>query len=427
MQGCAGRTPHTPVRRTAPHTHLCLSETGVSGLEAAILRGMAPLLFLLLAGCIESSFTKGSPAESVASGIYVSPPALSFGALPSGAAGQATVTITNTGTSSLSLLALYVDGDAAFTLIEPPTGVLEAGASVEAEVVFTADRLDAAGTLWVLSSDPSSPEVPVPLTGATEVGALVLAPSPLYVGNTAPGTDTEGVLTVTNVGHAPVTLLQEYLARDEFALLDLPSLPLVLEAQDALDLRVGFTPDVEGIYEAQLWLSADDPAGAHMVVLQGTSGDAYEEDGPEVVDDDCYEPEDGFLEYPEARFIVRDSTVPVVATYITGAGAYTNTLSVVTPAEIPIITTHVDPLGTTVELGTFPEGTELMLQLYVHDTGYTYYSGPAGRNPDGFAHVAMSYLGDCVWRVGFEDLYRGGDQDFDDAVITLSGALQLEL
>lgn len=383
------------------------------------------LFSLLTLGCIESTFTKADDPTLESSGMLVEPLALAFGALPPATYDTRTIEVTNTGTTALNLLAIVLEGASDFTLLDPPpAGALSAGASVKFEVAFTAEDLDAEGTVWILTDDPSTPEVQVPVTGATTVGALVVSPNPLQVGHTDVGGSAEAALTIANIGHAPVALENWLLARDEFALLDPMDLPVTIEAQEELVLDIGFFPDVQGIYEAQLWLAADDPVGSHMVALRGTAGDAFEE--VEEEEDDCFEPENGYLEHPEARFVINDSAKPVTVTYVATNGAYVNELHLAAPRDVYIATTHRDPIGQVTELGTFNEGEELLLELYVHDTRNTFYSGPASRNPDGFPHVAMSYLGECTWRVGFEDLWNGGDQDFDDIVITISGPLQLE-
>ena len=63
--------------------------------------------------------------------------------------------------------------------------------------------------------------------------------------------------------------------------------------------------------------------------------------------------------------------------------------------------------------------------MYVQDTAHHFYSGPAQRNPDNTIHAANSYIRECNWMVGFEDMYNGGDQDFDNILIVLRGDLTL--
>jgi hypothetical protein len=80
-----------------------------------------------------------------------------------------------------------------------------------------------------------------------------------------------------------------------------------------------------------------------------------------------------------------------------------------------------------VDLGRFAPGDMLVLGIKVRDTGETFYAGPPSWNPDEEIHSAITYLGDCSWRIGFEDLYGGGDQDFDDILMVLSGPLEMRL
>ncbi|MCK9487427.1 MAG: Ig-like domain-containing protein [Dehalococcoidia bacterium] len=76
--------------------------------------------------------------------------------------------------------------------------------------------------------------------------------------------------------------------------------------------------------------------------------------------------------------------------------------------------------GARVALGTFLEGTELVFSIRVTESGLTFRTGPASGNPDGLVHVNLDTgLAGILYRVGFEDLYGGGDLDFDDAVFDL--------
>src|SRR5690606_19245691 len=83
------------------------------------------------------------------------------------------------------------------------------------------------------------------------------------------------------------------------------------------------------------------------------------------------------------------------------------------PAKI-IGTNHSTPVGSNVELGTFMAGTELVFYIYVTNTGQTFYTGPASRNPDNQVHAAIEQVGDRLFRIGFEDSWGGGDRDYDD-------------
>ena len=81
------------------------------------------------------------------------------------------------------------------------------------------------------------------------------------------------------------------------------------------------------------------------------------------------------------------------------------------------------PVGTTIDLGSFAAGTVLDIVLHVITTGNFFHTGPAGGNPDGVAHanLVFNYLGTPgLTFVGFEDIFGGGDFDYNDLEFTFS-------
>jgi hypothetical protein len=86
----------------------------------------------------------------------------------------------------------------------------------------------------------------------------------------------------------------------------------------------------------------------------------------------------------------------------------------------------IDPL--TFAYGGVPSGAELIFKIDDKTSGYTYYSGAASNNPDDFAHsVAFYNYYNGKTLVGFEDLYDGGDKDFDDIVFLVSNVSRIPL
>jgi hypothetical protein len=82
--------------------------------------------------------------------------------------------------------------------------------------------------------------------------------------------------------------------------------------------------------------------------------------------------------------------------------------------DLFIFNNHLSPVGSTVNLGSFAPGTELMFRLHVNDTGFDFFTGPASRNPDDHFHARVQ----AAWQpneslVSFEDLLNG-PFDFND-------------
>ncbi len=112
--------------------------------------------------------------------------------------------------------------------------------------------------------------------------------------------------------------------------------------------------------------------------------------------------------------LVIDETSSVSATFLGSDAGYTNLLLLYNGAPLELFNGHATATGTSVDLGVFAGGTVLDFRIHVIDTNYDYVMGPAGANIDGFMHANASLDGTHAATVGFEDLYGGGDQDFND-------------
>lgn len=158
----------------------------------------------------------------------------------------------------------------------------------------------------------------------------------------------------------------------------------------------------------------------------GPDDSGPDDTGPDTASDVCWEPEDGYAENPAARIFTTDSTTPVTVTFLGSSSGYQNELWLDSPESIRLAQAWSDAVGTTTHLGPYAEGTELVLGIYVTDTGDHFKSGPGSRNADGVEHVSVTYEGGCAWRIGFEDLYGGGDLDYNDVELRIEGMLKQE-
>ncbi|GEM_PF-1152785 len=78
-------------------------------------------------------------------------------------------------------------------------------------------------------------------------------------------------------------------------------------------------------------------------------------------------------------------------------------------------------IGTTVNLGGFPVGVELIFGILAG--GNTFLMGPGSRNPDRLTHAKVNFLSPGAALVGFEDLWGGGDGDYDDNIFLFTGGI----
>jgi hypothetical protein len=121
--------------------------------------------------------------------------------------------------------------------------------------------------------------------------------------------------------------------------------------------------------------------------------------------------------------IVVKTMGPVQAAFLGYEAGSVNDVYLDSPANALgiIFTNTTAAVGSTVELGTFAGGTELVFGMLHHDSGYHFFSGAASRNPDGIAHALVDdQYAPNLTRVAFEDLIGGGDRDFNDIEFSLT-------
>ena len=123
------------------------------------------------------------------------------------------------------------------------------------------------------------------------------------------------------------------------------------------------------------------------------------------------------------------TTGEVVARFEGHTAGYSSALFLDQALIGPIFPNQTTPVGTTFSLGTFAAGTELIFRLHVYNTGDNWYTGPAGRNADGFAHANVVYNWNGTGRtfVGFEDLFNLGDRDYDDHMFSFTNVSTVQV
>jgi hypothetical protein len=113
------------------------------------------------------------------------------------------------------------------------------------------------------------------------------------------------------------------------------------------------------------------------------------------------------------------TTGEVLLTFLSKTAVYSNDLFL-TGSNSVIFNNQTTAPQSQFSLGTFQAGQELSFDLFVHESGYTYHMGNASTNADNFLHVAYDQSSKSPLIIGFEDLYHGGDKDYDDFVFSIT-------
>lgn len=120
------------------------------------------------------------------------------------------------------------------------------------------------------------------------------------------------------------------------------------------------------------------------------------------------------------------TSLPVSSSFVSQLAIYDTTLSklYLMDDEPSGVTRTFNPGSLGIAIGE-----ELVFGIWVVDTRREYFMGPASRNPDGILHAIVTgpvvhpTLGEG-FEVAFEDIFGGGDRDYDDTRFFFQGGVK---
>ncbi len=202
--------------------------------------------------------------------ISAAPANLSFGSIQTGSSNSLPETITNSGSSSVTI-SQVASSSASYSVsgIAPPV-TLNAGQNYTFNVTFAPTASgNSSGTLS-LSSNASNPTLSIPLSGSgTTPGSLAVNPSSINFGNVVVGT-TQSQTATLSASSAPITVSSAGVSGSEFSVSGL-SFPLTLAAGSTASFKVTFTPQASGTASANVSF-ASNATNSPVVESLGGSG-----------------------------------------------------------------------------------------------------------------------------------------------------------
>lgn len=138
----------------------------------------------------------------------------------------------------------------------------------------------------------------------------------------------------------------------------------------------------------------------------------------------------GLLAVPAQAVPITEQTLittggNVIVTFVSNGAGFTSELFLDGPLGEEfgaIFNNFTTDEGTSVDLGGFAAGTELIFKLIVKQTGDVFYTGLSSRNADAIGHAAIDE-GEGQVLVGFEDMFGGGDFDYNDLVFAFTNVV----
>jgi Abnormal spindle-like microcephaly-assoc'd, ASPM-SPD-2-Hydin len=201
--------------------------------------------------------------------LSVSPASLSFGSLTTGTSAVQTVTISNTGNSSVAISQITESGAGFSNAALGLPLSLAAGQSTAFLVAFAPTTTGSfAGSITVVSNAANSPAT-ISMSGTGVQPQISVIPSSVTFGNVSVGVNNTQTITIRNPSTAAVSVTQASLAGTGFTSSGLV-LPLSIAPGGSSSFTVGFTPASATNYSGSVTLISNAPNSPMVVPLAGT-------------------------------------------------------------------------------------------------------------------------------------------------------------
>jgi len=193
-------------------------------------------------------------AQAMTPQLQYSPDRLRFGEVAIGQSESQLITLTNTGTTSVTISAMS-SNDSNFS----PSGLslpfnLAAGQSVAVNVIFAPTALGLVDGEVTFTSNASNPHVTFGVVGTGVTSeALTAEPSSLAFGQQAVGSSATLSVTLSNGTASNITLTALQTVGSSFSVQG-PSFPLVLTPKQGIVLSVTFAPQATGVTSGSVFI-----------------------------------------------------------------------------------------------------------------------------------------------------------------------------
>jgi Cep192 domain 4/Abnormal spindle-like microcephaly-assoc'd, ASPM-SPD-2-Hydin/HYDIN/CFA65/VesB-like, Ig-like domain len=230
-------------------------------------------------GSIVVSYNRNLSAESISvSGTGVPDPtellslsagSLAFGSTLVGSSSAQSVTLTNSGTGSVTVSGVAISG-AGFGVSGFSGAVTLASAqSLSLPVSFTPAQVGAVtGSLTVTSSATNSPNK-VTLSGTGVQPQITITPGSVSFGTVNSGVTSTQTVTISNAGTASLSVTKATESGSGFTYSGL-TLPLSIAAGASSSFAVSFDPSAAGTFSGSLTLANNSPTPSVALALSGT-------------------------------------------------------------------------------------------------------------------------------------------------------------
>ncbi len=210
--------------------------------------------------------------------IEVSPASLNFGTVEVNESHEMNLTIYNQGPVELNIQEFQFSDDVFFSTIEGPTTIPPFG-NLLLPVVFTPEEpVDYQETMTILSDAANDPEVEISLSGTGVIYEAIIDVAPsIEFEETQINETSYATLDIENSGNIDLEITGIDITGDDQDFFGFDAdLPLIVEAQEEMQLNLSFSPEEDRDYFATLIISSDAANDPEVEVSLSGTGAIYE-------------------------------------------------------------------------------------------------------------------------------------------------------
>ena len=238
------------------------------------MRTLTTAMMILLASCTEFELKNRDDVNYAEPDIVVDPLEMYFGVLEVGETTQSPLTIKNQGSAVLEIAQVLIQSDGEFYITTggfPAT--LQPDESMQVMVNYTAASGADSGMATVISNDPDSTSIDVPLFGGYTGPKLQITPPAYNFEDQMVDCGDSVVFTLKNIGSSDLEISSIDLPGDAVFIISEEAERLKLGPGQSTDVEVTFEPNDSSLFEADLTVASNDPDGITEAPIFGV-GDA---------------------------------------------------------------------------------------------------------------------------------------------------------
>ena len=214
-------------------------------------------------------FRSRSSGTGVQGNLTANPASINFGSLLVGASGSVNVTLTNSGTASVTISQGSASGTG-FSITGLAAQTLTAGQSTSFTAKFSPTAAGSAtGSVSIVSNAPGSPLV-IALSGSGTASQpqLTISPASVTFGSVAVGSTVSQTVTLSNPGNAALTVTQAVPSGTGFSMSG-ASMPMTINAGSSASFTAKFSPPAVGSDAGGISIVSNAPGSPATIALSG--------------------------------------------------------------------------------------------------------------------------------------------------------------